>query len=97
MMYDGSLYINDPDVNGYEDVPGLAVQRDNGSITVRHYGSHDSNSCAQEQEHVEGMIEFYNAGILDIANDDASGNNKMDLGLFLILCAAFFNDTRALA
>ena len=78
IMYDGSLYINDPNVDGYEDVPGLAVQRDNGSITIRHYGSHDSNSCAQEQEHVEGYVEFYNAGVLDIANDDNPPQNKME-------------------
>ncbi|MCK5096060.1 MAG: PKD domain-containing protein [Candidatus Pacebacteria bacterium] len=77
MTYDGSSYIDDPDVNGYEDVPGLAVQRDNGSITVRHFGSHP-NECIQKREHVEGYLEFYNAGILDVANDDNPSQNKME-------------------
>ncbi|MCK5026874.1 MAG: VWA domain-containing protein, partial [Candidatus Pacebacteria bacterium] len=76
VYYDGS-YINDDSIEGYEDVPGLAVQRDNGSITVRHYGSHPSPSDGTK-EHVEGYLEFYNAGVLGIENDDASGNNQME-------------------
>ena len=74
IVYDGTSYINDLDINGFEDVPGLAVQRDNGSITVRHYGSHPNNGT---QEHGEGYLELYNAGVLDIAND-TSGNNRME-------------------
>ena len=73
VYYDGS-YVNDDSIEGYEDVPGLAVQRDNGSVTVRHYGSHPS--CTG-QEHVEGYLEFYNAGVLGIAND-TSDNNRME-------------------
>jgi hypothetical protein len=39
MIYDGMNYVNDLDIAGYEDVPGLAVQRLNGKVRVVLHGS----------------------------------------------------------
>ena len=75
VYYNGS-YVNDDSIEGYEDVPGIALQRDNGSITTRHYGSHPGDGT---QEHVEGYLEFYNAGDLAISNDESdNGQNRME-------------------
>jgi cysteine-rich repeat protein len=72
--YDG-VYVNDADIDGYEDVSGLAVQRIDGEIIARIHGSHEKDGT---WEHVEGYIEFYNSKAKEIANDDTPKQNQME-------------------
>lgn len=74
-LYWNGTYFTDPDIVSYEDVPGLAVQRLNGSVRVVLYGS----TTNEDKEHVDGNIEFYNASVTDQRSDD-SGNNRLEKG-----------------
>ena len=53
VVLDGSPVI-DPAISGYEDVPGVAVERSADGVTVLLYGSQTKNDV----EHVEGYVEF---------------------------------------
>lgn len=72
LYYNGSYY-NDPVIGGYEDVPGIAIQRAEGVITTLMHGSHANGGS----EHVEGNIEVWNANITTQANN-ISGNNRFE-------------------
>jgi len=74
-LYFNGNYINDDPISGYEDVPGLAVQRLDGQVRVVMHGEGEGD----DKEHVDGNIEFYNASIADINSDD-SGNNELENG-----------------
>jgi hypothetical protein len=71
LRYNGVWNI-DASIDGYENVPGLAVARDNGGIRIRMFGSHVDSS----EEHVEGNIEFINGTPTGISND--AGQNKLE-------------------
>jgi len=73
VFYNGS-YINDTEIN--EDVPGLAIQRNDGQVTTRIFGSH---SCSNTKEHVSGNIEFYNAKALT-GIESETGQNQLENG-----------------
>ena len=57
----GVAYGADSNIDGYEDVEGLAVQRQNGLIRARMYGSHSPGELGQPTEHVDGTIEIVHA------------------------------------
>ncbi|MBN1779193.1 MAG: hypothetical protein JW816_03170 [Candidatus Buchananbacteria bacterium] len=71
LFWNGSA-ITDPDIASYEDVPGLAVQRDNGKVRLVLHGS----GSGQDKEHADGNIEFYNANITTLADDSANPLEK---------------------
>lgn len=71
LYYNGSYY-NDPSIGGYENVPGLAVQRTQGRITTLMHGGHTNGGV----EHVEGNIEVWNANITTQTN--STGNNVFE-------------------
>ena len=77
MLHDGTNYIIDPVIEGYEDVPGLAVQRMNGQIRVVVHGS--GEPAPEYLESVIGDIEFYNATVSSQSPDN-SGNNMLEDG-----------------
>lgn len=74
MVYDGTNYINDADISGYEDVPGLAVQRLNGQVRVLLHGS---NPDLADKENLSGFIEFFNGKVTGQASD-MSDNNALE-------------------
>ncbi len=76
-LYLNGNYFLDDDIAGYEDVPGLAVQRLENDLRVVMYGTHSSG----DKEHINGNIEFYNASVLDQRSDnsnDMPGNNRLE-------------------
>ena len=79
-LYENGAYINDPDMTsaGYEDVPGLAVERREGSVRVLLHGSHPKTK-KQTKEHVSGTIEFSGVELAGFRSDN-SGNNKLENG-----------------
>jgi hypothetical protein len=76
-LHDGTNYIIDPVIDGYEDVPGLAVQRMNGQLRVVLRGS--GEPAPEYKEFIEGAIEFYNANVTAVSSDN-SGNNGLEDG-----------------
>ena len=70
----------DPDIAGYEDVEGLAVERQAGNkVRVVMHGSNGAGNI----EHADGVLEFWNASIEDLLSDDANGagvTNKLENG-----------------
>jgi len=68
-------YINDSDIDTYQDVPGLAVQRQDGEVRIQIYGSHLNDGT---QEHVEGYIEFFNEKTINSLVNDTSPRNPME-------------------
>ncbi len=75
LFYNGSYY-TDPDIESYEDVPGLAVERAAGKLQTLIYGSHNgSNESSTFNEHVEGNIETWQANITDQVPD--TGDDKL--------------------
>ncbi|MBI3573906.1 hypothetical protein HY090_02550 [Candidatus Kaiserbacteria bacterium] len=69
VFYNGS-YVNDPDIENYEDVPGLAVERTTGQIQTLMFGSYPfSQIDSAFNEHVEGNIETWQANIMSQVND----------------------------
>jgi uncharacterized membrane protein YgcG len=66
MVYDGTNYINDPDITTYEDVPGLAVQRINGQVRVVLHGG---NATEGDIEDISGNIEFFNGAVSSVSSD----------------------------
>ena len=77
MVYDGTNYINDPAIESYEDVPGIALQRLNGQVRVVLHGSDEPTPLHKET--VAGNIEFFNANVTG-QSEDNSGNNKLEDG-----------------
>lgn len=78
-FYEDSAMDESPE---YEDVPGLAVERSEGNVRALLYGSHVNDENG-DKEHVYGNIEFYNASILNLGDDDTSkypGENKLENG-----------------
>ncbi len=82
--------ITDPDAvsGGYEDSPGVVVQRTKNGIRTILAGGHrkdnvasrldtNSNSYQQPKEHVNGLIEFWGAGVKKLKSDN-SGNNRLE-------------------
>jgi len=74
IYWEGTAFV-DPSVSGYEDVPGLAVERQDGSLRVVLHGSQGT----EDVEHVDGVVEFYNASVTNVRSDN-SGNNKLEKG-----------------
>ena len=70
--------VTDPDISGYEDVPGIAVERKDGQIRLLSHGSR-SQAGGTNKEHVDGNIEFFGATVSGQSSDD-SGNNKLEKG-----------------
>ena len=73
LLSEGGVAVNDPDVSGYEDVPGLAVQRLEGQVRAVMHGSNGT----EDIEHIDGNIEFYNASVENLLND-TSNNNRLE-------------------
>lgn len=80
-LHNGTNYIIDPVIEGYEDVPGLAVQRLNGKIRVVLHGSYPPVSIYDPlyKEYISGSIELFNANPTAVYAD-TSGNNKLEDG-----------------
>ena len=85
-IWENGIYINDADIvshedaPGYEDVPGLAVQRQEGSVRTVLFGSHSADGS---KEHIQGNIEFSKVTPVSQTSDD-SGNNKLENGFDLV-------------
>ncbi len=63
-------YFNDAAITGYANVPGLAVERDQGKVRVQMYGSYSGgNADPNYNEHVEGYVELWQADIDSQVND----------------------------
>lgn len=62
MIYDGTNYINDPDIAAYEDVAGLAVQRLDGQLRVVLHGTltQPEGDKLANRERAQASIEFSN-------------------------------------
>jgi uncharacterized repeat protein (TIGR01451 family) len=83
LLSENGVPVVDADVSGYEDVPGLAVERLDGSVRAVLYGTR-SGSANDIKEHVDGNIEFFNANLVDQRDDksnDMPGSNKLEKGL----------------
>ncbi len=77
MVYWNGFYANDVDIAGYEDNPGLAVQRLKGSVRALMHGS----KTAADEEHVNGTISFWswdNSVEAKVVLSDSYGNNKLE-------------------
>lgn len=77
LVYSNGSYVNDADISGYEDVPGLAVERSGGSVRSVMHGS----TSAKDKEHVHGTIGFWSwDGSVEATSvtSDNSGNNKLE-------------------
>ncbi len=77
MVYDGTNFINDADISGYEDVPGLAIQRMNGKLRTTLFGT-EAESIGH-REYIEGNIEFFN-GLVTTVYEDADPYYKLEDG-----------------
>jgi hypothetical protein len=76
-VYWNGSYFNDPDVVGYEDVPGLAVQRLDSQVRAVMHGS----ATNKDKEHANGEVEFWSwddSVDADSVDSDNSGNNKLE-------------------
>ncbi len=71
-LYVNGAYVSDPSIDGYEDVPGLAVQRSQGAVAVRMYG-HDAPYML---EHADGSVEVSGGTITSQTN--ATGDNALE-------------------
>jgi uncharacterized repeat protein (TIGR01451 family) len=71
-LYANGLYVADPAIAGYADVPGLAVQRSQGTVRVQMYG----NNAPYEFEHADGAIELSGAIVTSQTND--TGGNALE-------------------
>ena len=76
LLYNSGAYEVDADISGYENVPGLAVERREGKIRTLLHGSHPHNGS---KEHLSGDVELFNIEVTEQLNDD-SGNNKLERG-----------------
>lgn len=81
MLHNNGSYANDPDISGYEDVPGLAIQRLTGQLRTVMYGTKTN----ADEEHVSGDITFWSfddsveAVVLQSDNsNDNPGNNRLE-------------------
>lgn len=78
-LYWNGTYYTDPDLSGYEDVPGLAVQRLENSVRTVMHGT----GTGDDKEHVSGHVEFYNATLEGQRSDNSNDypkNNKLEKG-----------------
>lgn len=67
LIHDGTNYITDPDITGYEDVEGIAIQRmGNGQVRLSVFGN---NSYPQDSENIKGNIEFFNGTVTAQASE----------------------------
>lgn len=76
-LHNGTNYIIDPVIDGYEDVPGLAIQRMNGKVRVLLHGS--DQPAPNYKEYIKGSVQFYNALVTGVMSDN-SGNNMLEDG-----------------
>lgn len=77
LLHSNGVFANDDDdvtLAGYEDVPGISLQRRPGEIRTVLHGSHDAG-----EEHVDGNIEFWNVTATALSSD-SSGNNQLENG-----------------
>jgi len=54
-VFENDVYDNDADLASYEDVPGLAVQRLDGSLRTVMHGT----ATGKDVEHIDGTIDFW--------------------------------------
>ena len=73
-IFENGLYINDPDISSYQDIPGLAVQRLDGEIRLVLEGGHPNSN---HSEFAEGSIEFYNATVSGQTDDTVNKLEKV--------------------
>ena len=78
LFNDGSFII-DPNISLYEDVDGLAVERQEGKLRIVQHGS----KRIIDIEHTEGTVVFTNAHITNVESDNVSGfgiSNRLERG-----------------
>ena len=76
-LYWNGSYFTDPDITPYEDVPGIAVERQEGTLRAVIHG----DRTRDDKEHLNGTIMLYNATVADLRSDDEDGdgpNNKLE-------------------
>ena len=67
-------YAVDPDISGYEDVPGLAVERREGALRSVMHGS----TSGDDEEHVHGDISFWSwDSSVEATSVDSDGANGL--------------------
>jgi len=69
-LFNNGAYYIDADINAYEDVPGLAVERQVDSLRVVLHGSLGNKDI----EHIDGVVEFYNASVDEVRSDPVKYN-----------------------
>lgn len=72
-----SLIDADRAAGNYENVPGLAIERQDGKIRVTLFGNHINRDG---KEHVHGSIKFWRSGIVSLDSDHLPGY-KLEKGL----------------
>lgn len=73
LYWQGSYFV-DPDIGGYEVVPGLAVERLSGQLRLVMHASHQLGSLSKEHSH--GWLELYNGQVIGLASDNSNGYGK---------------------
>jgi LPXTG-motif cell wall-anchored protein len=63
----------DPDIASYQDVPGFAIERNDGYVRLNQYANHPDDG----HEHTIGALTFMNAALTGVTND--VDFNKMEL------------------
>ncbi len=63
----------DPDIASYQDVPGFAIERNDGYVRLNQYANHPEDG----HEHTIGALAFMNAALTGVTND--VDFNKMEL------------------
>jgi subtilisin family serine protease len=64
LLHKNGAYVTDPDIDLYEDVPGLAVKRHKKTVQGLIRGEHERGTGSKE--HVTGRVEFWNTEATDI-------------------------------
>jgi len=80
-IWENGTYTTDADITPYEDVAGLAIERQVGNIRTVLFGSHGPDGS---KEHIQGNIEFFNATTTSQTSDN-TGNNKLENGFDLVM------------
>ncbi len=78
-LHNGTNYIIDPIIDGYQNVPGLAIQRMNGQFRVLLYGGNQSASIPYH-EYIKGTIELSNALVTSVT-EATNLNSKLEDGV----------------
>lgn len=63
----------DPDIASYQDVPGFAIERNDGYVRLNQYANHTDDG----HEHTIGALTFMNTALTGVTND--VDFNKMEL------------------